>query len=157
MGVVFHAEDTLLQRPVALKALLPGLAVGGLGRQRFLREARAAAAVEHEHVVAIYHVGEVGGVPFLAMPLLKGESLAERLRREGRLSVAEVLRLGREIAVGLAAAHQKGLIHRDIKPANVWLEGEPSATGEGATASRCPASATGGGAPTPVANPDYSW
>jgi serine/threonine protein kinase/DNA-directed RNA polymerase subunit RPC12/RpoP len=140
MGIVFRAEDPLLQRPVALKAMLPAVAAGANARQRFLREARTAAAVEHDHIVAIHQVGEDRGVPFLAMPLLRGESLEQRLRRAGRLSLPEVVRIGREIALGLAAAHQRGLIHRDIKPANLWLEGEPGAL------------ATGEGSKTPVAD-----
>src|SRR5262249_27187820 len=123
MGIVFHAEDVQLRRAVALKCLLPALAATSQARQRFLREARAAAAIEHEHVVVIYQVGEDRGIPFLAMQLLQGESLEDRLRREPLLPASQVLRIGREIAVGLAAAHERGLIHRDIKPANVWLEG----------------------------------
>ena len=78
----------------------------------------AAAAIEHDHIVTIYQVGEDRGVPFLAMEFLEGESLDDRLQRESRLPLAEVLRIGREIAEGLAAAHERGLIHRDIKPAN---------------------------------------
>ena len=106
MGVVFQAEDPQLQRLVALKAMLPALAASASARERFLREARAAAAVEHDHIVAIYQVGEDRGVPFLAMPLLKGEPLEDRLKRDKRLlPSAEVLRIGREIAAGLAAAH----------------------------------------------------
>jgi WD40 repeat protein len=122
MGLVFHADDPQLERAVALKVLRPALAASPAAHQRFLREARAAAAMEHDHVVPIYQVGEDQGVPFLAMQLLKGETLEDRLRREGKLPVAEVLRIGREIADGLAAAHARGLVHRDVKPANVWLE-----------------------------------
>jgi WD40 repeat protein len=124
MGVVFQAEDPQLERRVALKAMLPALAATASARQRFLREAKAAAAIEHEHIVPIYQVGEDRGVPFLAMQLLKGESLDERLKRERVLPVAEVMRIGRQIAEGLAAAHARGLVHRDVKPANVWLEGD---------------------------------
>ena len=80
------------------------------------------AAIDHEHVISIYQVGEANGIPFLAMPLLKGESLEARLRREGRLPLPEVLRIGREMAEGLEAAHASGLVHRDVKPSNVWLE-----------------------------------
>ncbi len=121
MGVVFQGEDPRLGRKVAIKAMLPHLAGSDSSRQRFLGEARAAAALEHDHVVAIHHVGEDRGAPFIVMPFLKGEPLDRRLQRE-RPAVAEILRVGREIAQGLAAAHAQGLIHRDIKPANVWLE-----------------------------------
>lgn len=122
MGIVFHAEDIQLRRPVALKVMNPSLARSSNARQRFVREAQAAAAVAHDHIVSIYQVGEERGFPFLAMPLLRGESLDDRLRRVGKLTVAEALRIGREIAEGLAAAHEHGLVHRDIKPANVFLE-----------------------------------
>jgi serine/threonine protein kinase len=122
MGIVFEAEDTHLQRRVALKAMKPAV-LNPENRERFLHEARATAAIEHDHIVTIYQVGEDCGVPFLAMKLLQGQSLEERLTEEGGwLPVAEVLRIGRETAEGLAAAHAKGLIHRDIKPANIWLE-----------------------------------
>jgi WD40 repeat protein/serine/threonine protein kinase len=123
MGAVLQAEDPQLRRRVALKVMLPSQAANPSARQRFLREAQAAATLEHDHIVAIYHVGEERGVPFLAMPLLKGESLDERLKREGTLPPAEVVRIGRETALGLAAAHAQGVIHRDIKPGNLWLEG----------------------------------
>jgi WD40 repeat protein/serine/threonine protein kinase len=122
MGVVFEAEDLRLRRPVALKVMLPNLAVSAANRQRFLREGQSAAGVLHDHVVTIFQVGEDRGVPFLAMQLLQGETLEDRLGRQKRLPVPEVVRIGREIAEGLAAAHARGLIHRDIKPANVWLE-----------------------------------
>jgi WD40 repeat protein/serine/threonine protein kinase len=124
MGVVFLAEDPELKRLVALKAMMPALAASTTARQRFLREAQAMAAVQHDHVVHINQIGQHGDIPFLAMPYLDGETLEDRLEREGLLPPAEVVRIGREIAEGLAAAHAKGLIHRDVKPANVWLEGE---------------------------------
>jgi serine/threonine protein kinase len=124
MGIVFEAEDTHLQRHVALKCMRPTL-VTPANRERFLREARATAAIEHDHIVTIYQVGEGNGVPFLAMKLLQGESLEDKLKEEGGwLPLAEVLRIGREAAEALEAAHTKGLIHRDIKPANIWLEGD---------------------------------
>jgi serine/threonine protein kinase len=122
MGIVFEAEDAHLKRRVALKVMNPSLAAHADFHRRFLREAQLAAAIDHEHIVTIYQVGEDRGVPFLAMKLLQGESLEDRLRRKGRLPVPEVLRIGREIAEGLAAAHSQGLVHRDIKPANIWLE-----------------------------------
>jgi serine/threonine protein kinase len=123
MGVVFQAEDPHLRRPVALKVMRPHFAASAEFHRRFLREARLTAAIEHEHIVTVYQVGEDRGVPFLAMQLLRGKTLEDRLERAGgRLPLPEVLRIGREIAEGLAAAHSRGLVHRDIKPANVWLE-----------------------------------
>lgn len=126
MGIVFQAEDLRLRRPVALKVMRPALAAVALNVQRFLREARSAAAIEHDHIVTIYQVGEDRGVAFLAMQYLLGESLDARLKREPRLPLKEALRIGRETALGLAAVHKRGLIHRDIKPANLWLEAETS-------------------------------
>jgi serine/threonine protein kinase/formylglycine-generating enzyme required for sulfatase activity len=128
MGMVFKAEDSGLQRLVALKAMLPSVADTPSARERFFREARAAAALKHPHIVTVHQVGEERGAPFLAMEFLEGESLEERLKREpggatpGALPLPDVIRIGREIAEGLTAAHAKGLIHRDIKPANIWLE-----------------------------------
>jgi hypothetical protein len=147
MGVVFLAEDEALGRPVALKTLAPALAAVASARQRFLNEARTMAAIKHPHVVTIYQVGEDRGVPFLAMELLEGESLDGRLKRAGKLPVAEVLRIGREAAEGLAAAHARGLVHRDVKPANLWLEsggdGHPAGPPGNQPAGGTPA-ATGG-------------
>ncbi|MBM4073393.1 MAG: serine/threonine protein kinase [Planctomycetes bacterium] len=122
MGLVFQAEDVHLRRKVALKVMRPEAAGKPGARERFLREAQAAAAIEHEHIVTIHHVGEDRGVPFLAMPWLKGMSLEERLKQPAPLKPAQVARVGRQVALGLAAAHDQGLIHRDIKPANIWLE-----------------------------------
>jgi hypothetical protein len=131
-GMVFQAEDPHLQRQVALKVMRPELAATPSSRQRFLREARAVAAVEHESIVPIYQAGEDRGVLFLAMQLLKGESLDERLRRDGKLPPAEIIRIGQEIASGLAAAHERGLVHRDIKPSNLWLHERPRGAREAA-------------------------
>ena len=121
MGVVFLAEDVRLHRTVALKTMKPEIAADPRHRQRFLREARAAAKVEDDHIVPIYDVGEDRGVPWLAMPFLKGQSLDEMLRRLKVLKPAQAVRLGAQVAKGLAAAHAAGLIHRDIKPANIWV------------------------------------
>jgi serine/threonine protein kinase len=122
MGVVFRAFDDKLQRVVAIKALASHLAAGGTGRQRFVREARAAAAVSHENVIPIYAVEGAGPVPYLVMQFVEGQSLQEKLERVGPLSLKETLRIGLHIAEGLAAAHRQGLVHRDIKPANILLE-----------------------------------
>lgn len=124
MGVVYKAEDPQLKRPVALKAILPTMGANDLARRRFLREAQTAAALVHDHIVPILQVGEDRGIPFMAMQFLEGEPLDERLKRAGRLPLSEIVRISREIAEGLAAAHEKGLVHRDIKPANIWLEGK---------------------------------
>jgi len=123
MGVVFRAHDPALDRVVALKVMLPSMAALPNAKERFLREAKAAAALKHPHVVTVFQVGEDRGAPFLAMEFLEGESLDNRIRREGRLPLAEVLRIGIETALALAVAHSLGLVHRDIKPANLWLEG----------------------------------
>jgi serine/threonine protein kinase len=122
MGVVFKAEDPKLERTVAIKAMLPNIAASASAGLRFMREARTMARVEHDHIVRIYQVDEDRGVPFMAMEFLRGESLDQRLRREPIVPVSDVVRIGREIADALAAAHATGLIHRDIKPANIWLE-----------------------------------
>src|SRR5436190_8743580 len=122
MGVVLKGFDARLNRFVAIKLLAPHLAASASARRRFAREAKAAAAAVHENVVAIQGVSEFQALPYLVMPYVKGESLQKRLDRGGALGVSEVLRIGRQIAAGLAAAHAQGLIHRDIKPANILLE-----------------------------------
>jgi eukaryotic-like serine/threonine-protein kinase len=124
MGMVLRALDVCLQRQVALKVLDPIYAKNDLARNRFIREARAAASIAHENVVAVHHVEKHREeFPFLVMRLVTGESLQDRLDAVGgALEVEEVLRVGRQVASGLAAAHEQGLIHRDIKPANILLE-----------------------------------
>jgi serine/threonine protein kinase len=120
MGVVYEALDPALRRRVALKLMLPVLDSTATGRERFLREARAAAAIRHENVVSVYQVGEDEGAPFLTMELLHGDHLAHLIGNG--LPLADVVRIGREVALGLAAAHTIGVVHRDIKPANIWIE-----------------------------------
>ncbi len=129
MGIVCKARDTELDREVALKLMRPEVATGP-GADRFRREARALAAVRNDHVVEIYDYGEIDGVRFVAMPLLAGEALDTRLERQAPLPPAEVVRIGVELAEGLAAVHAKGLIHRDLKPSNVWLESRGVVSGE---------------------------
>lgn len=121
MGLVLKALDTKLHRTVALKFLAPQLAANGNARKRFLREAVAAAAVVHPHVVTIHGVDQ-GPLPFLVMEYVSGVSLREKLDKSGALDIKEILRIGCQIAAGLAAAHHQGLIHRDIKPGNILLE-----------------------------------
>jgi serine/threonine-protein kinase len=122
MGVVLKAYDPALRRNVAIKVLSASLASCGAARRRFLREARAAAAVVHEHVVSVYAVVETVGPPFFVMEYVPGRSLQDRLDRNGALSLPEILRIGMQAAAGLAAAHAQGLVHRDVKPANILLE-----------------------------------
>jgi formylglycine-generating enzyme required for sulfatase activity len=121
-GIVFRAFDEVLQRVVALKVMAPQLAATSPARKRFLREARSSAQVRHENVVQVYEVAEQP-LPYLAMEFIPGETLQQKLDRVGPLDMPETLRIGRQIAEGLAAAHATDLIHRDIKPGNVLLEG----------------------------------
>jgi serine/threonine-protein kinase len=122
MGIVFEAFDATLHRNVALKMMHPHFAVSGAARQRFGREARAAAAVVHANVVPIHAVIAEGNLPYLVMSYIPGESLQERLDRQGSLELSDCLSIAAQIADGLAAAHAQGLVHRDIKPANILLE-----------------------------------
>ena len=122
MGAVFLAEDPKLGRRVALKVMLPRIASIQAARDRFLREAKAAASLKNDHIVTVYQVDEFNGVPFLAMELLQGESLEQSLQAGRRFSIAETLHIVRDVARGLAGAHEKALVHRDIKPGNIWLE-----------------------------------
>ena len=122
MGEVFRALDTQLHRPVALKVMLPVIAADPFAKDRFLREARAAAGLTSDHIVKVYHIGEDAGLPFIATELLQGQSLEAAIRAGQRFSVSEVVRIAREILQGLSVAHACGIVHRDIKPANLWLE-----------------------------------
>ena len=121
-GIVFRAFDEVLQRVVALKVLAPTIAATSPARKRFLREARSSAQVRHENVVQVYAVEEQP-LPYLVMEFIPGETLQQRLNRVGPLETPEIVRIGRQIAEGLAAAHAMDLIHRDIKPGNILLEG----------------------------------
>jgi serine/threonine protein kinase len=122
MGMVLLAEDSQLRRLAAIKIMLPHFATDPKARERFLREARSAARIHHDNVVTIHQVGDENGIPFIAMEFLKGTPLDQYLKDKGELSIGQTMRIGREIAEGLQAAHAEGLIHRDIKPANIWLE-----------------------------------
>ncbi len=122
MGTVFMAEDTRLYRIVALKVMLPSIAKKEVARDRFIREARATAKIDHDHIITIYEVNENSEVPYAAMQYLKGMTLEDWLKAGKTLNVPQIMRIGKEIAKGLAAAHAQGLIHRDIKPSNIWLD-----------------------------------
>ncbi len=122
MGVVLEALDGKLNRRVAIKLMRPEVAARTLSYERFLREARALAAVEHPRIVLVHQVGEQNGVPYLVMPLMAGQSLGSRMKSESPLPISDAIRFAREAAEGLAAAHANRVIHRDIKPDNIWLE-----------------------------------
>jgi serine/threonine-protein kinase len=126
MGIVYRAEDEKLRRTVALKVLPEAFAADEERRKRFLREAQSAGALTHANIATVYEVDEDAGHVFIAMELVEGPTLRERMAR-GRLSVSEVVRIARGIARGLARAHAKGIVHRDLKPDNVMLDvdGEP--------------------------------
>ena len=125
MGTVYLAEDTNLNRRVALKFLQAETAGSREGAARLLREARAASALDHPHIATIYQVGDHAGQPFIAMAHYEGETLEARLAR-GQLSMVEVARIVAEMADALAAAHAAGIVHRDLKPSNVMLTGTGS-------------------------------
>jgi serine/threonine-protein kinase len=123
MGIVFLGRDRALDRLVAIKLLAPGMSATPAARRRFAREARAAAAVVHEHVVAIHAVESLPqGVPYLVMQYVAGKSVQDVIDRDRPPELAEILRIGSQAASALAAAHAQGLIHRDVKPANILLE-----------------------------------
>ncbi len=120
MGIVYRALDLRLNREVALKVLTPELVTDESLRARFIQEAKATASLEHPHIAVIYEIDEVDGVTFIAMELLRGESLAERMATQ-RLPLSQTLELAGEIAAGLAHAHDKNIVHRDLKPANIMI------------------------------------
>ena len=123
MGVVYRAVDTKLNREVAIKVLPAELVSDPDRKQRFTQEAQAAATLEHPHIAVIYEIDEVEGVTFIAMELIRGEKLRDRLARES-LTAARALELATEIAEGLACAHDRGIVHRDLKSANAMVTAE---------------------------------
>ncbi len=120
MATVYLARDLRHERPVALKVLHPELAAS-LGPERFLREIKMAARLQHPHILTVYDSGDAGGRLWFTMPFVEGESLRDRLRREQQLPVADAVRLTRETALALDFAHRHGAVHRDIKPENILL------------------------------------
>src|SRR6185436_16489090 len=124
MGVTYRATDTTLQRKVALKIIQTDIAERSAdSRERFMREARAAAALRHENIATVYQFGMrlEKGEYFYAMELIEGETLDERVRRDGRLDARTTIKIAQQVASALAAAEKHGLVHRDLKPANLML------------------------------------
>jgi serine/threonine-protein kinase len=120
MATVYLAHDLRHERAVALKVLDPDLAAA-LGAERFLTEIKTTATLQHPHILSLYDSGEAEGTLFYAMPFIDGESLRERIDRERQLPIEDAVRIGREIASGLQAAHAAGVVHRDVKPGNILL------------------------------------
>jgi hypothetical protein len=121
MGTVYVAHDTQLDRTVALKVPRFGTEMDAHIRERFYREARIAATFSHPLLCPVYDVGELDGIHYLTMPLLKGEPLSDKLKRVGVLPAAEAVRIAAQVARALAVAHQAGVVHRDLKPANIMI------------------------------------
>jgi len=128
MGVVYAALDEQLERPIALKILRQDNAADPVARERFWREARLAAHVNHPHVCQLYEMGESDGQLFIAMERLEGESLAARLGR-GAVPLADAVQIGLDVLAALDALHRRGIMHRDLKPSNIFLtpHGAPTA------------------------------
>src|SRR3954454_805578 len=120
MATVYLAQDLRHDRPVALKVLLPELA-SSLGPERFQREIRLAARLQHPHILTVHDSGATAGHLWVTMPFVEGESLRDRLRRERQLPIDDALRIARQAAQALHYAHQHGVVHRDIKPENLLL------------------------------------
>ncbi len=122
MGDVFLAKDTELGRKVAIKLLKSRHAGDAETRKRFFREARTASSLNHPNIATVYEIGEIGDVPYLVMEYLKGRTISQKLREEGRFPISEVTRLGAQAAQALAEAHASGVVHRDVKSSNLMID-----------------------------------
>ncbi|MGH7703033.1 MAG: serine/threonine-protein kinase, partial [Gemmatimonadales bacterium] len=122
MATVYLAQDIRLGRPVAIKVFKPDLAAS-LGHERFLREIKVAAQLQHPNILGVYDSGDAAGLLYYVMPFVAGESLRDRLNREQQLSLPDAIEITREVAAALSHAHSLGIVHRDIKPENILLMG----------------------------------
>jgi serine/threonine-protein kinase len=127
MGVVYHATELQLERPVALKLIAPELAEDARFRERFLHESKLAASLGHPHILPVFAAGETDGSLYLATRYVEGGDLRELLAREGTLAPERALPLLTQVADALDAAHDRGLVHRDVKPANILLDAQGQA------------------------------
>ena len=121
-AAVYLVRDLTLKRPLAVKVLSPDLLLSTTAQERFRREAETIAQLSHPHIVPLHFIGNAGDIFYLAMEYVDGESLADRLEREGRIGVEDSTRILREVASALDLAHRRGVVHRDIKPHNVLVE-----------------------------------
>ena len=144
MGAVYQAFDHELGVAVAIKVIRPGAQSDATAakelEQRFKRELVLARQVTHKYVVRIHDLGEIDGIKYLTMPFVEGETLAQLLRRDGTLPLARTIQIAQQIAQGLAAAHDKGVVHRDLKPENIMIEARRH--GGGLAGGRAAATAT---------------
>jgi predicted Ser/Thr protein kinase len=124
MGVVYRAIDTVLDREVALKVMSPDFASEEGARQRFFREAKAAARLQHRNIVTVFEFGEDDGRPLIAMEFLRGKNLADRMKETPALTMAERFEIVEQLCAGLNFAHEQGVVHRDVKPPNVWIQND---------------------------------
>src|SRR3954466_4411126 len=127
MSTVYRAFDTVLERPVAIKLMPRDSASHSEQLERFRREARSVAQLNHPHIVTVIDAGEDEGTPYIVFEFVDGETLKERIRRCGRLAIPEAIAYAIEISRALGAAHERGIVHRDIKPQNVLIDAEGSA------------------------------
>ena len=149
MATVYLAHDLRHDRPVALKVLRPELAAS-LGPERFLQEIRIAARLQHPHILPVHDSGEAAGRLWYTMPYVEGESLRQRLAREGQLSLDQAVRIAGQVLSALGYAHAHGVIHRDIKPENILLEGDEAVVADFGVARAITAAGDRTGSPRPA-------
>ncbi len=124
MGLVYRGTHLRLNKPVAVKVILPSIQRSTAAEEQLLNEARLAASLEDPHIIRVYDVGREGHLSYIVMQLVLGETLADRIARQGKLSQPEALAIMKEVIAGLRAAHKQGIVHRDLKPANIMIDEE---------------------------------